>query len=114
MQILTNVRGSVTIVYLNGDVYPEDMQDFTRQMTETIDAIDPRRVVLNMSKVQFLPSLALGQLVGFQKKVKGAGGVVKICGLTPNIEKVFKLTRFDKLFDIFAREDEAVQSFGTL
>ncbi|MBL4890048.1 MAG: STAS domain-containing protein [Candidatus Lindowbacteria bacterium] len=117
MEIVINVRttgmNTITVIYMNGDVYPEDMQAFTTDLKRTVNEIDIRKVVLNMGKVNFLPSLALGQLVAFQKKIKKSGGSVKICSLTPNIDKVFKLTRFDTLFDMYGSEEEAIKAYGT-
>jgi len=57
------------------------------------------RVVLDLSRVEFLDSSGLGALVAVMKAM-GDGRRLELMGLTPNVEKVFRLTRMDSVFVI--------------
>ncbi len=59
----------------------------------------PERVVLDLSRVNFLDSSGLGAVVGAMKQV-GQGRRLELAGLTPTVQKVFKLTRMDSVFTI--------------
>jgi anti-sigma B factor antagonist len=58
-----------------------------------------RRVVLDLSRVGFIDSSGLGALVAVRKLVAG-GRVLELAGLTPNVARVFRLTRMDSVFTI--------------
>lgn len=58
-----------------------------------------KRVVLDVTKVEFLDSSGLGAVVAAMKQL-GGGRKLELAGLSPTVEKVFRLTRMDKVFTI--------------
>lgn len=65
------------------------------------------RVVLDLSNVGFLDSSGLGAVVAVMK-LMGPDRRLDLAGLTPTVEKVFRLTRMDLVFKIFDDLDAAV------
>ena len=61
-------------------------------------------LLLDFAGVDYLSSAALTELIKVNDAVVSGGGSMRICGLTPQIQKVFEITRFDKSFDIHAGE----------
>lgn len=59
------------------------------------------RVMLDLSHVGFLDSSGLGAVVAVMK-ILGPDRRLELAGLTPNVEKVFHLTRMDTVFTIHA------------
>lgn len=59
----------------------------------------PERVVLELSKVGFLDSSGLGAVVAVMKLLAPERRL-ELAGLTPTVEKVFRLTRMDSVFVI--------------
>jgi anti-sigma B factor antagonist len=74
-------------------------------------AAGPKYVVLNLENVPQIQSAAIAILINFQKKVREAGGVLKVCGVTPNVLDVFRLIKMDQVFDIVGTTGQAVASF---
>ena len=66
-----------------------------------------RRIVLNLSQVNFLDSTGLGAIVTAFKRLDGQGTIV-ICGAGEMVMDVFRLTRMDRVFAIVKHESEAV------
>jgi anti-sigma B factor antagonist len=66
--------------------------------------------VLNFDNVKFLSSAVLGLLIRLSKKVYERKGQLKLCGINAKIFEIFKITRLDRVFDIFTDVDEAVGS----
>ena len=66
-----------------------------------------KRVVLDMSKVQFLDSSGLGAIVGAMKQL-GDGRRLDLAGLTPTVDKVFRLTRMNTVFKIYPGRSAAL------
>jgi len=70
------------------------------------------RVVLSLAKVTYLNSSALGSLLVFEVKLKRRGGELKLCGLSPQVAEVFRITKLDRLFEVYRTEAEALLAFG--
>ncbi len=66
----------------------------------------PERVILDLSQVDFIDSSGLGAIVAAMKQL-GDGRKLDLAGLTPTVEKVFRLTRMDTVFDLYATVDKA-------
>jgi anti-sigma B factor antagonist len=58
----------------------------------------PQRVVLDLSHVSFIDSSGLGAIVATMKQMEGRS--LELAGLTPAVDKVFRLTRIDSIFTI--------------
>ncbi|MEL7026048.1 MAG: STAS domain-containing protein [Pseudomonadota bacterium] len=64
------------------------------------------RLILDMSKVEFVDSSGLGAIVAVLKEKDEAKGLA-LAGLTLGVEKVFRLTRMDSVFTIYPDVDDA-------
>ncbi len=59
----------------------------------------PDHVVLDLGQVKFIDSSGLGAIVAAMKQL-GKGRKLDLAALTPDVEKVFRLTRMDTVFTI--------------
>lgn len=77
------------------------------------DLADPAlaRIVLDLSRVTFIDSSGLGAVVAAMKQT-GAPGRFELAGLTRNVEKVFALTRMDRVFTIHPGLDSVVDGLA--
>lgn len=73
---------------------------------------EPAHVVVDLSQVNFVDSTALSTLVAGMKRARLLGGDVRLCGLQAPVRMIFELTRLDKAFEIFAREEDAIGAFA--
>jgi anti-sigma B factor antagonist len=67
-----------------------------------------QRVVLDLSKVEFLDSSGLGAVVGSMKQL-GRNRHLDLAGLTPTVDKVFRITRMNRVFRIYESTEAAIQ-----
>ena len=67
-----------------------------------------QRVVLDLSKVEFLDSSGLGAVVGSMKQL-GRSRHLDLAGLTPTVDKVFRITRMNRVFRIYESVEAAIQ-----
>ncbi len=79
-------------------------KDEMRAVTEN----GPAHAVLDLSGVGFVDSSGLGAIVASMKQM-GDGRRLDLAGLTPNVAKVFRLTRMDSIFVIHADTAAALQ-----
>jgi anti-sigma B factor antagonist len=66
------------------------------------------QLIVDFSTVQFLTSSVLGLLIRLSKKVYEAQGKLRLCSISPKILEIFRITRLDKIFEIFPNVDEAM------
>jgi anti-sigma B factor antagonist len=84
--------------------------EFKTQMAELV-AAGHRRLVLNISEIEFIDSSGLGGIVSILRQL-GGNGILVICGARDTVLTMFKLTRLDKVFEMFADEQEAVAALS--
>lgn len=70
------------------------------------------QIILNLSGVTFIDSCGLGELVASQVSVENKAGEIKLIGLTEQLRELFRTTRLLAVFDTYANEAEALQSFA--
>lgn len=78
-------------------------KDAMRAQTEE----GPDRVILDLSIVEFIDSSGLGAIVAAMKQM-GHGRKLDLAGLTLAVDKVFRLTRMDTVFDLYPTLDAAL------
>lgn len=81
--------------------FKDNMMELTSHPSE--------RVILDMCNVEFLDSSGLGAVVGSMKQL-GRERKLELAALTPAVEKVFRITRMDRVFNIFDDVESALQS----
>jgi anti-sigma B factor antagonist len=88
-----------------------NIQIIGNQLFNLVDEDHRQKIVLDFTNVEYLSSAALGKLITMDKKVKAAGGKLRLCSIRSDIKEVFKITRLDKLFTIVDNRDKAVEGF---
>ncbi len=66
-------------------------------------------VLLDLQKVDFIDSSGLGAIVATMKHLSPDRKLV-LAGLTPAVDKVFRLTRMDSVFSVFSSLHDAVEA----
>ncbi|MEL6614548.1 MAG: STAS domain-containing protein [Bacteroidota bacterium] len=79
--------------------------DLKRRLASMIDA-GLRRLVLDLTDVQFMDSSGLGALVAALKLV-GHDGELALAGVHPGVHELFALTRMDRVFQIYVSPEAA-------
>ncbi len=109
MQLEDRHDGNILIVkVLNNRMDAKSVDDFLDKMSEHITNGE-RFIVLSLSDVDFIDSSGLGAIVSVLKQLKGHGKLV-ISGAGESIIRMFKLTRMNKVFNMFVNEKGAVEA----
>lgn len=73
---------------------------FKDRMREIVVA-QKQPIILDLHNVDFMDSSGLGAVIAVHKAMP-AGMALELAQLTPNVDRVFKLTRMDSVFTIHA------------
>jgi len=74
-----------------------------------ITAGEKSPIVLDFSQVQYVSSAALGGLLTFAKKCKGARYELRLSGLCPSIQEVMELMQLDRVLKIYPSVAAAIE-----
>jgi anti-sigma B factor antagonist len=66
-------------------------------------------LVLDLSEVDFIDSSGLGSMLSILKTIGDQGNMV-VCGVGETVMRLFRLTRMNRVFQIFTSQEEAVDA----
>jgi anti-anti-sigma regulatory factor len=69
------------------------------------------RVVVDLSRLLAVSIAFLDTIVTIQQRLKTAGGVLKVCGVRPNVIEAFEDAELDAIVEIYSDEETALESF---
>ncbi|MGK9476827.1 STAS domain-containing protein [Melioribacter sp. OK-6-Me] len=70
-----------------------------------------QKVIIDLSRVDFIDSTFLGALVSGLKRAINQSGDLKLVGLRPNVRAMFELTRLHRVFEVYPDINSAINSF---
>lgn len=107
MQLEDKKIGNVLIVKpLEKRIDASSATDFKGKMVDWVNGGN-NRIVLNLSVVDFIDSSGLGAIVSSLKTIGNSGDLV-ICGVRDTVMSLLRLTRMNRVFQIFVSEEEAL------
>ena len=81
------------------------------ELEAVVDSEERIKLLLSFQNVEHLSSAALGMLIQLHHKVEEGNGRLILAEIIPSIFEVFKITRLNKLFEIYATSEEALKKF---
>ena len=72
---------------------------------------DKKKVVIDLSKVEWMNSTGLGILISGLTTMRNNGGELKLAGITDKIESLLTITKLITVFENFDTVDQAIESF---
>ena len=97
---------NIPVVEMEGEVDVYTAPQLKQQLLSLLEAGNSHMVV-DLTRVEYLDSTALGVLIGGLKRVRERDGNLPLICPSPRIRRVFEITGLDKIFDIYNSEGEA-------
>ena len=94
-----SVRASVA-----GELGHREALEAMERLTELIDVRVPRRMVLDLSGVEFMDSSGIAVVVQSARRCAAGGGRFSVEGVPPQAMKVFRAARIDRVVPMSERE----------
>jgi anti-sigma B factor antagonist len=107
MHINTNQMNGIDIITVDAERIDAAVAiQFKDRMREVL-SIESPRFILDLRHVDFIDSSGLGAIVAAMKLMP-KNGKLELAGLTPAVDKVFRMTRMDSIFAIHPSLDAAI------
>ena len=111
MLYTTEMKDDVAVIKIN---MPKATSENSKQFKEyLLNEIEngQKKVIVDMNRVDFVDSSFLASLVSGLKNIMKEKGDIKVLNLQSPVRAMFELTRLYKVFEIFANEQDALESF---
>ena len=104
--------GDVVVLELSGKIMGgPDASLLNDKLHELVEA-GKIKVVVDLSKVNWMNSSGLGILIGAMTTIKNNNGELKLANVTERIKSLFIITKLITVFESFESVDEAAGSFS--
>lgn len=81
------------------------------QLYGLTDDLKAKKVLIDLSGVNYLSANFLGKLITLHRKLQLLGSHLNVCGLTHNVHEVFEICKLDKHFVIHKDKTNALAHF---
>ncbi len=98
-------QGCLVLDVLLKDLDSTVNESVKNQIFAIIDSQTAPKVLLNLTRVNFMDSSAIGSLVSVRNSIVARKGAIALYGLHPHVRKIIRVVTLDTIFDIY--EDEA-------
>lgn len=110
MNIDSASENGIAIVALEGSLDTNTSPEAQTHLDGLMDGGE-KKILVDFTKVDFVASSGLRVLLATAKRLKGDGGVLRICGLNDAVAEVFEMSGFDTILNVFGTRDEALAGF---
>jgi anti-sigma B factor antagonist len=108
-----NVRqtGNVSIIDLSGRITIGEGDVVMREKVNEVVDQGQNNIILNLTKVTYMDSAGIGELVACLKRVREKGGMIKLLNASGKVYDLLQLTKLEDVFESYKDEKEAIDSF---
>ena len=97
-----------TILYVEGLIKLGESAEFFSAALETVLKNENTNVIVDFTKIDYIDSTGIGELVGYLGKFSGQNRKLILVNPSERILKLLKLAKLDAVFKIYNSEEEAV------
>lgn len=98
------------VLHLKGQFIGGEETSQLRDKLAEIVELKKNKLIINLEKVTYLNSTALGVLISAHANFVKREGTVVLCNVSKTIENLFVITKLTLVFPIYTSLDEAIKS----
>src|SRR5512140_89634 len=103
--------GKIGVIEVKGSLVGGEETDELRNAVADFIEQGTKKLIIDLSKVTYLNSTAIGVLVSAHTTFAKNKGRVKLCGINKNINNIFVITKLTLVFDVSESREEAIKAF---
>jgi anti-anti-sigma factor len=104
-------RGDVAIFSTDGYINNQGGEEIAREAYAELDK-GARALVMNLEKTRIVNSIGISILIEVLERVMERKAVLAFCGLTPTIDKTFRIMGLAQYAAIYPTEEDALRAVG--
>lgn len=100
----------VVLLVVHGEVDLHVAPELRERLTDAVDT-GSNGIVVDLARVSFLDSMALGVLLAALKQLRARGGELRLVVPNPELRRIFEITLLDEVFTLTRTRQEAFAAF---
>jgi anti-sigma B factor antagonist len=104
--------GKIGVIEVKGSLVGGEETDELRNAVADFVEQGTKKLIIDLGKVTYLNSTAIGVLVSTHTTFSKNKGHVKLCGINKNINNIFVITKITLVFDVSESRDDAVAALS--
>ena len=112
MVFKVNYMNSVGIVSISGELDALTSPQLTQFFNERVSS-SCMNYVFDLQELTYSSSAGIRIFLGLARDLRQQNGDLRIGGVQPQVDKIFKLSKFDKIVKIFPTVSDALNSYKT-
>jgi len=105
-------NGKIGVIEVKGSLVGGEETDELRGAVADFIEQGNKKLIIDLSKVTYLNSTAIGILVSAHTTYSRNKGTVKLCGINKNINNIFVITKLTLVFEVSDTREDAVESLS--
>jgi anti-sigma B factor antagonist len=110
MSFTIKKQGAICVISVEGQLIVGNRQELKQKVLDELERGE-RKFLVDFSQTGYIDSSGLGVLVSLSKKIREAGGDLRLASLNEDLRTLFELTKLDSLFQIAPTREGALQAF---
>jgi anti-sigma B factor antagonist len=112
MELSTSIAGGCLVIeVLASELDISVSEAFKDAVLERYGTATVRDLLLDLDRVTFMDSKAIGVMVSIRKAVVARGGRLGLCNLHPHVRKIIQVVTLGTLFDAFPDRETALAQY---
>jgi len=103
--------GDVTILDMDGKITIGEGSVALRTSIRRLLEEGKKKILLNLSRVNYIDSSGIGELVSSYTAINKDGGELKLLNLTQKLQDLLTITKLLTVFDVYESEADALASY---
>jgi len=104
--------GNVVIIDVDGKILLGEGDVEIKEIVDDLLAQGERKILLNMTKVPYIDSAGLGEMIRCFTAIRKSDGHFKLLSPNPRIKDLLNITKLLNVFDCYDNESDAIESFS--
>ena len=104
-------KSEISILRIKGFLDAHTAPKFEQAIQDLVNE-SRNNIIVSMAELNYISSAGLGVFMGFIEEIREKDGDIKLCCMSPKVFKVFDLLGFPALYEIYDKDDEAIQKFN--
>jgi anti-anti-sigma factor len=112
IKIKVKKKGEISIVEIDGAIKSGMEFDLADELESCMHDVKVPKIIVDMKKVPFINSAALGILLNIYKEIERRNGRFGLCSISPDVDHLLEITKLGSVFDIYKNQDDALDSIA--
>ncbi len=110
MQLKSEKKGEVYIVHIDGPIKSGMEFDLADELEARMHEMQVPKMVIDMKKVPFINSAALGILLNVFQEIEKRNGRLGLASISTEVDNLLEITKLGTVFEIFRNVEDALDS----